>query len=70
MSITPEVVAQDTDVILSYRGKHWHFGNYGVQKVPTVNQTGINKWNTNCTGKCEMREEERVLGLGANSELQ
>lgn len=50
MSATCDVVAQDTDVILSYIVKHGHFGDYGVQKMCTVNQIGINKWNTNCTG--------------------
>lgn len=50
MIITSELVAQDTDIVLCYIGKHWHFGNYGVQKMPTVNQIRISKWNTNCTG--------------------
>ena len=53
MSTTSDVVAQDTDVILSYIVKHLHFGDYGVQKMSTVNQTGIKKWNTNCTGICK-----------------
>lgn len=44
MSTTSDAVAQDMDVILSYIVKHWNFGGYGVQKMSTVNQIGINKW--------------------------
>lgn len=43
MSAASDAVAQDTDTILSYVVKHWHFGDYRVQKMSTDNQIGINK---------------------------
>lgn len=58
-----EAVAWDTDIILSYIGKRWHFGSYAAQKMPTVNQIGINNCNTKCTGRCDMREEEKNIEI-------
>lgn len=43
MCATSEAEAQDADVIVSCTAKHWHLGDYWVQKMSTDDEIGINK---------------------------